>query len=134
MKIFKIVTKKSLDKYKKIILNFYQPYFKGVNLKKALYNSTMISICIKDGKVIGAARVITDSIRYAMIHDMIVKKDERCQGIGFKLIKILIAELKKQKIFQIGLTYEKKFPWLKKFYQKAGFEKDKYCNYLIIRN
>jgi len=133
MKIFKIVTKKDIDKYKKLIVDFYQPYYPGENYKKALENSNFIVICIEDDKIIGAGRIITDSVRYAMIHDLIVKKIFRKQGIGLKLVKMMVNELKKIKICQIGLVYEKKIPWLKKFYQKTGFAEDKYCNYLVIR-
>jgi len=134
MKIFKIIAKNSLNKYSKIILDFYQPYYPGENYKKALENSSFIAICIEGGRVIGAGRVATDCVRHAMIYDLIVKKEFRKQGIGLKLTKIMIRELKKMKVKYIALTYEKKSPWLKKFYQKTGFAEDKYCNYLIIRS
>ena len=117
-----LIYQKSLDKYRKKLLAFYQPRYLE-NYKKILQNSTIICFCLDNNEVIGAGRVLSDMARNALIVDLVVTKIMRSKGIGTKIMKKIIDECKKKKIIKICLQTNPNFPWLDKFYEKFGFKK-----------
>jgi spermidine synthase len=84
--------------------------------------SHIFAVCFDKNQIIAMGRAISDKTSDAYIQDLTVKKDYRGKGIGSKLVKKITDELKKDKIFWIGLISEKNS---NQFYEKLGFEEMK---------
>jgi aralkylamine N-acetyltransferase len=69
-------------------------------------------------KMIGMGRALSDLVSDAYIQDVAVLKIYRGKGIGKKIIKTLIEELKKKGVDWIGLVAE---PGTTSFYEDLGF-------------
>ncbi len=69
-------------------------------------------------KLIGMGRALSDLVSDAYIQDVTVLKTYRGKGIGKKIIKALIEELKKKGVDWIGLVAE---PGTTAFYEELGF-------------
>jgi spermidine synthase len=69
-------------------------------------------------KLIGMGRALSDLVSDAYIQDVTVLKIYRGKGIGRKIIKTLIEELKKKGVDWIGLVAE---PGTTSFYEELGF-------------
>ncbi|MCB9481474.1 MAG: GNAT family N-acetyltransferase [Desulfobacteraceae bacterium] len=80
--------------------------------------SHIFAVCFADERIIAMARAISDKASDAYIQDFTVKKEFRNKKIGSALLKKLLNQLKKDKIFWIGLISEKNS---KIFYEKNGF-------------
>lgn len=80
--------------------------------------SHIFAVCFADKKIIAMARAISDKTSDAYIQDFTVKKEFRNQKIGSALLSKILNQLKKDKIFWIGLISEKNS---KIFYEKNGF-------------
>jgi len=87
--------------------------------KKALKRTYAHFSIRKNGELIAFARVVSDGIVYAFIVDVIIHKDFQRQGIGAKLVKHIVAELKKDGIWRTQLIFVRKE--LEAFYKKCGF-------------
>lgn len=72
----------------------------------------------KSNKLIGIGRALSDGISDAYIQDVCVLKAMRGTGIGSKIVKLLIEELKDHHIDWIGLVGE---PKTRSFYERLGF-------------
>jgi GNAT superfamily N-acetyltransferase len=59
--------------------------------------------------------------RHCQIVDLSVHSSTRKGGLGRRIVNELIAYAKQHKVRYLGLTYDKKSPWLKDFYEKCGF-------------
>jgi N-acetylglutamate synthase-like GNAT family acetyltransferase len=71
------------------------------------------------GKLIAFARVVSDGSAYAFIVDVNVRPEFQGKGIGRKLLKFIIKELKGDEIRVLQLTFK---PELESFYKECGFE------------
>lgn len=70
-------------------------------------------------KLIGMGRALSDLASDAYIQDVTVLKEFRNKGIGKKIIKILIEQLKENNVDWIGLIAQ---PGTSSFYEALGFE------------
>ncbi len=70
------------------------------------------------GTIIGIGRALSDGVGDAYIHDITVMKSHRNQGIGRRIVELIIDRLKRDGITWIGLIAEKGSPSL---YKKVGF-------------
>ncbi|MCP3968412.1 MAG: GNAT family N-acetyltransferase [Lentisphaerae bacterium] len=84
-----------------------------------IHNSEVFAVALEDDKPVGMGRALGDGISDAYIQDVVVLTSHRKSGIGSKIIKHIIAELKMRDIDWIGLIGE---PGTKPFYEKLGFE------------
>lgn len=73
------------------------------------------------GELLGAG-FLSGNARHAEVVDLVVDPDYREHGIGEGILEQLIEYAKSEKIKYLGLTYNKKSPWLKDFYEKQGFQ------------
>jgi len=88
-------------------------------LKHIVKNSAVFAGAFSDKKMIGMGRAISDKMSDAYIQDVAVLEQFKGQGIGKKIIKILIEKLKGKGVDWIGLIAE---PGTSSFYQDLGFE------------
>jgi N-acetylglutamate synthase-like GNAT family acetyltransferase len=65
---------------------------------------------------------LSGNARHAEIVDLVVLPDYRQHGIGENILEELIKRAKTEKIKYLSLTYDKKAPWLKDFYERHGFK------------
>ena len=90
-------------------------------LQKMFANSFMISCAFSgEGELLGLMRALSDGVSDAYILDLVVKKEFRKQGIGHKILRKLVTELKKcgiDWIVCIGV------PGTESFYKNGGGEK-----------
>ena len=77
-------------------------------------------IACNEDEIVGMGRSISDRVSDAYIQDVMVKDTHRGQGIGLKIVKILMNRLCEDKMKWIGLIAEK---GSEDFYRKIGFEK-----------
>lgn len=132
IKIIKL--KKNYSEFAERIIEFYAPRYKNPFTRKTVENSAIICLALENEKIIGAVRAISDFSRHSLIVDLIVKKEHRKKGIGTKLLKSIISELRKENVENIGLTTDPKYDWLVDFYRKNGFEELKKGKYLELKN
>jgi ribosomal protein S18 acetylase RimI-like enzyme len=59
--------------------------------------------------------------RHCQIVDLTVHSSARKCGIGRRIVNELLSFAKQHKVRYLGLTYDKKSPWLKDLYEKCGF-------------
>ncbi|MCK5845698.1 MAG: GNAT family N-acetyltransferase, partial [Victivallales bacterium] len=71
-----------------------------------------------NGRMIGMGRTISDGCSDAYIQDVVVLSEFRGRGIGGKIIRTLLTELRNRGVDWIGLIGE---PGTKLFYEKQGF-------------
>lgn len=69
-------------------------------------------------EIIGLGRALSDGVGDAYIHDVIVVESHRRQGIGQRIVNMLVERLEQDGITWIGLIAEKGSPPL---YRKFGF-------------
>lgn len=96
--------------------------------KKIIKNSHCFLIVIKNKKIIGMGRAISDRINDAYIQDVAILKPWRNLGIGSEIIKRIVRRLKKDKIKWIGLVAQDNST---SFYKKLGFKLMKNSNPMI---
>lgn len=72
-----------------------------------------------NGKAIGMGRAISDGASDAYIQDVVVRSSCRGMGFGKLLVTALVDELKRRKIFWIGLIAEE---GTSDFYREMGFK------------
>ena len=77
-------------------------------------------VAIKKGDVIGMGRAISDGVSDAYIQDMIVRSDCRNQGIGQRILRVLLERLHAEGLRWIGLIAE---PGSDNLYRRSGFRK-----------
>ena len=109
-------------KYKGKIINYYNHYFPEESNKLIVKNSTVFWLAKKNNKIVGILRMLTDYSRYALLLDLIVKKAERKQGIGKKLVKLAEEYCINKQIKHLILTTDPHFNWLIDFYKELRFK------------
>ena len=99
----------------------------GWNIEYRLNKEELFSSIIKSyfsvsayesGRLIGFGRVISDGILHAMIYEMIVYPEYQKQGIGSKILNMLLKKCLDSNIRDIQLFCAK---GKLKFYEKHGF-------------
>jgi len=86
-------------------------------IEKTVANSLCFSL-FKGDEQVGFARVLTDSVVYAVILDMVIREDFRGQGLGHWLLRCLVAHPQVTPLRQVLWTSD-----ADGFYHKLGFEK-----------
>lgn len=117
-----ISLKQNYSDYLPQIVQFYAPRYKHPFTEETVVNSAIICLAINEGEIIGAVRAISDLSRHTLIVDLVVRKAYRRQKIGTKLLKMVVKELQKCNVKNIGISTEPNTEWLKDFYVKIGFK------------
>ncbi|SDY80199.1 Acetyltransferase (GNAT) domain-containing protein [Proteiniborus ethanoligenes] len=91
-----------------------------INLKKAIDNSLKVVTAWDDEKLVGLIRVVGDGHTIIYIQDILILKSYQEQGIGSKLLKLILKKYKS--ICQIVLMTEQTEKTVG-FYQKNGMAK-----------
>ena len=86
------------------------------DIEKSVANSLCFSL-LKDEEQIGFARVLTDTMAYAIILDMIIREDFRGQGLGKWLVQYICEHPEVTPLRQVLWTGD-----ADDFYRQAGFE------------
>lgn len=93
-----------------------------VVVEKAIKNSTIIRKAICDNEIVGMARAIGDGMSYLLV-DVVVSSRYQKNGIGKKLVKSIIEEIKDNTIdgeySTLNLISVK---GMEKFYESCGFK------------
>lgn len=88
-------------------------------IKASFLNSYKVVTAWHNGIIIGAGRMISDGYCYAWIHDIGVLEEYRKQGIGDKIMEILMDE-KEPLLYGLTSSF-----MAVDFYKKLGFKKHK---------
>lgn len=88
-------------------------------LSDIVKGSALFAGAFHQKKMIGMGRVFSDLASDAYIQDVTVLKAYRGNGIGRKIIQLLVKELKQNNVGWIGLVAE---PGTSLFYEQLGFE------------
>ncbi len=80
----------------------------------------------QDKKLIAFARVVSDCSVDAFIVDLNVRPEFQDKGMGKRLMRYIIKELKQEGVRMIWLTFLSKDQKLNHFYKKLGFDTKKY--------
>jgi ribosomal protein S18 acetylase RimI-like enzyme len=108
------VSKTEMDKLRKSVN--WSPRSNEVG-KALKYSHSYYSIR-KNGELVGFVRVISDKSIHANIVDLTIRKDCQGRGLGKKLMKRVVSDLKKENFAYIDLSFN---PGLEGFYKKSGF-------------
>ena len=90
------------------------------NLKLAIDSSLKVWTCWYNDKLVGLARVVGDGHTIIYIQDILVLESYQGQGIGSKLIKLILEKYKS--VRQIVLMTDETDKTIK-FYKKNGLKK-----------
>lgn len=94
---------------------------------KHAIKGTYSTFSIRDkGKLIAFARVVSDGIVYAFIVDLGIRKEFQHRGLGKKLIRSMIKELREDGIMTAQLTFVSNNRQLNTFYKMVGFNTEKF--------
>lgn len=122
----KIVIKEDIRPRFEELLNLYEDVEWSAytndpeNLKLAIENSLNVWTCWDDDKLVGLARVVGDGYTIIYIQDILVLESYQGQGIGSKLIKLILEKYKS--VRQIVLMTDETEKTIK-FYKKNGLKK-----------
>lgn len=87
-------------------------------LDKAIHNSfAVVSVYEKD-ELIGFGRVVSDGVAYATIYDVMVTPHWQNQGIGSRIIRILVNKCERHDIRRIYLFAAKD---AENYFKRLGF-------------
>ena len=70
-----------------------------------------------DGKLVGAARAISDGVISSAVYDVVVDPDYQGQGIGRQVMQALLSRLPKRSVMLVSTHGNEAF------YRKLGFRK-----------
>jgi GNAT superfamily N-acetyltransferase len=85
---------------------------------QGLRNSWYAVSVYEDGELVGFGRLVSDTVLYAMIYDLIVTPGHQRQGIGSRILDLLVERCRKAKIRDIQLFCAR---GKRSFYEKRGF-------------
>ena len=98
-------------------------------IKKVVKQSKAIKFEVTDGKkAVGRAflYIIKNNLHkkfYGLLEDLFVEEKYRGEGLGKKLLVMVIAEARKQKLYKLIGTSRIERESVHKFYSKYGFKK-----------
>ncbi len=87
-------------------------------LKKIIGCTYLTAACFDENRLVGIVDVISDGVDDAFIRNLVVDPQYQRKGIGLKLLKLILVQLKKDKIKTVNILFE---PGLTGLYRKAGF-------------
>lgn len=87
-------------------------------IKKVFHASTQQVFAVKDHKIIGFARALSDGVFNAAIYDVVVHKNYQGRGIARTLLEDIIHQLEDVSCIQLIATTGNE-----PFYEKIGFKK-----------
>lgn len=91
-------------------------------VERAIQNSTIVKKAIYDNNVVGMARAIGDGMSYLLV-DVVVSSKYQNRGIGKRLVKSVIEEVKGKTICGEYSTINLiSLKGMEKFYESCGFE------------
>lgn len=124
MKIkYKILNKKSILKYTKWILEFYDKDRKRPkDIIKSIKNSSFIVIALDGNKVVWMNQILTELYYCAFYINLFVDEEYRNQWIWWKIIDISNKFVIKKNLKWCELITNPWKMWLPEFYSKHGFE------------
>ncbi len=97
------------------------------DLQAILTNPNVIFVTVTDGTRTVGMGIIYKAIKFGKItgfvEEVVVDSAYRGQGLGKKLVEVLIAEAKQEHVNQLDLTSRPAREAANKLYQKLGFEK-----------
>ena len=99
-------------------------------LKYAFYNSTYSVFALKDGRIAGTLRAISDDVEWTYISEVNVSNEHKGEGIEDELIKRALKRFKGHEIFTVtgrdslGLFEELGFKRSKNAFSYVGYEGD----------
>jgi predicted N-acetyltransferase YhbS len=88
-------------------------------LKNAFSKSYKVLTAYSEGKIVGAGRMLSDGVIYAMIFDVAVLPEFRKQGLGRDIMEKLL-DGERDKFVHLTSTFGHE-----DFYKKLGFKKHK---------
>ncbi len=88
--------------------------------KQMQANTDLFFACYTDHKLIGFARVLTDTIFKAIIFDLIVKSEYQSQGLGRIILNYILNHQKLEKVKSFELYCPEH---IASFYEKSGFKR-----------
>ena len=89
-------------------------------IPRLIMGSHCFVVAINRGDVIGMGRAISDGVSDAYIQDLTVRRDCRNQGVGQKILHVLLDRLHADGLGWIGLIAE---PGSDNLYRRFGFRK-----------
>jgi len=101
----------------------------GAKLKEALKNR-LLFVALSDSKPIGylLVRLLDKTHPHfpnsIFLNDLFVEENYRKQGIGRKLVNFALSQDYPPEYQYFSVTHSPKEPWLTKFYESLGFERD----------
>lgn len=78
---------------------------------------SVVFVAVRDGRVLGLARVVTDLATYGYLTDVIVSETARNQGIGSILVECILAHPELQGFRRLALLTQDAAP----LYRRYGF-------------
>lgn len=86
----------------------------------AMLGATAIQVSARsDGRLVGFGRAISDGVYRALIEDVVVDQAWRAQGVGRRLVRMLIEQLSQVEQVQLDCGEE-----MRPFYASFGFASD----------
>ena len=91
-------------------------------VERSLAHQLLSIAAVKDGEIIGIARLLGDAAIYYYIEDVWVLPEYQGKGIGSNMIKILIQYVKESSISGTSVSlYLFSLKGKERFYEKLGF-------------
>jgi aralkylamine N-acetyltransferase len=87
-------------------------------IPRLIAGSHCFAVAVKEEEIVGMGRAISDGISDAYIQDVAVRDDFRKQGIGRRILQLLLDRLHADGLHWIGLIAE---PGSDNLYRRAGF-------------
>ncbi len=90
------------------------------SVPNATIAGTEVAVGVEDaGRLVASARVLTDSIYYANVFDVVVATDRRGEGLGGTLMEAVVEHPDLQGVVGLSLLCRR---GLVPFYESVGFE------------
>jgi GNAT superfamily N-acetyltransferase len=88
------------------------------NLVQALRSSWYVVSAYNEGRLVGFGRLVSDGVLHAMIYELIVLPVYQGQGIGGKILELLVEKCREAGVRDIQLFCAR---GKREFYEKRGF-------------
>ncbi|MEK7528706.1 MAG: GNAT family N-acetyltransferase [Patescibacteria group bacterium] len=121
MYVCRVIKSSKIKGFKKNIRDFYKKYYTK-KYKNILESTSFVVVCLYNGKIVGACRVLSDLNRFAFLLDLRVSEKFQSKGIGKNIVKKIIEECRSLKVEHINLSTAHNEDWLVNFYKKIGFK------------
>ncbi len=89
----------------------------AAKLQRAFESSYRVAFAYDQGRLVGAARVLSDGEYYAALYDVVVLPEYQRRGVGSAIVNSLMADL------QVGSIILVSVPGREPFYSQLGFSK-----------